>query len=433
MIHTTKLLVIDTLGPLIGGFFGEPCRIARNLAAQMPNFSGATVIGTRLKVTPDMAAFVNGTTARYLDFNDIYQWPGSYGGHPSDSVAPVLAAAEYAQASGCEFITSVVLAYEVYLRIADVFHNRGWDYTNLVCLGSAVGAGKLLGLSPSQISHCISMAIVPNNALRASRTGHKSMFKATATGQAGRAGVFAALLAQAGMEGPHLPFEGKSGWCDHVALERFSLDTMGGNGTSFKILDTGIKLRPTGAYAIPSIMAAEKVAPLKNIKDVKQVTVEVNKRAKESLATGEHNWNPDSRETADHSVPFLVAATLIDGTVSLMTFNDAHLWNPELRALMQKIEVVENPEFTQSFERLPQEQSARVTVLMSSGERLVGESSDDKDDLSTPKSDAQIVGKFRGLTEDYLGVKRVNTILDRLWNLEELKDVTAIPPDFVFD
>ena len=95
------------------------------------------------------------------------------------------------------------------------------------------------------------------------------------------------------------------------------------------------------------------MAPLRNIKEVKQVTVEVYKYAKERVGTGEHRWNPDSRETADHSIPYVVAATLMDGTVTLRSFNDAHLWNPELRALMQKIEVVENEEFTKAYERLP--------------------------------------------------------------------------------
>src|SRR5205814_2100420 len=137
------------LGVLIGGFFGESCHIARCLAEQMPNSDGATVIGTRLKTTPDMAAFVNGTTARYLDLNDN-TGPGIYGGHPSDLMTPVLAAAEHAQVSGREFITGVALAYEVHLRIVDAVDIPGFDYTNFVCLGTAVAAGKLLGLSANQ-------------------------------------------------------------------------------------------------------------------------------------------------------------------------------------------------------------------------------------------------------------------------------------------
>src|SRR5258706_3862022 len=84
VVHTAKVRVIDTLGALIGGFFAEPCRIARNLTAQVPNPDGATVIGTRMKTTPDLAAFVNATTARYVEMTDFYHWPGSAEGHPSD-------------------------------------------------------------------------------------------------------------------------------------------------------------------------------------------------------------------------------------------------------------------------------------------------------------------------------------------------------------
>ena len=171
-IHTAKVRVIDTLGALIGGFFGEPCSIARNLAARMPDPDGVTVIGTRMKTTPDMAAFVNATTARYPEMTDIYHWPGSVHGHASDALTPVLAAAEHAQTNGREFITGVVLAYEVFCRISDVFHNMGFDHTNFICLGTSVAAGKLLGLSADQLSHCISMAVVPNNILRQVRLGH---------------------------------------------------------------------------------------------------------------------------------------------------------------------------------------------------------------------------------------------------------------------
>src|SRR3954469_2905011 len=91
-IHVAKVRVIDTLGALIAGFFAEPSRIARKVAALMPNATGATVIGTRIKTTPDMAAFVNSGTARYIELTDSYHWPGSFGGHPSDVITPVLAA-----------------------------------------------------------------------------------------------------------------------------------------------------------------------------------------------------------------------------------------------------------------------------------------------------------------------------------------------------
>jgi len=431
-IHAAKVRTIDTLGALVAGFFAEPSHIARNLAAQMPDARGATVIGTRMKTGPDMAAFVNGTTARYSELTDAYHWPGSFGGHPSDVLPPVLAVAEYARVPGREFILGTVLAYEVYLRINDVFDNMGFDHTNLCCLGSAVAASKLLGLTTHQISNAISMAIVPNNALRISRTGHLSMWKVTATGQAAKAGVFAALLARAGMEGAHLPFEGKAGWLDNVARKRFSLGAMGGDGaTPFKIADTSIKLRASVGLGIAPILATEKIAPLHNVGDVCEVRVEVYKRAKDEIGTGDFHWHPDSKETADHSAPYLVAVTLMDGTLTPRSFDDRHLGDPALRALMQKIRVMENPEFTQAYGRIPVEQRARVTAIMKNGEKFVGEAGGGAEDLSAPKTDAQISDKFRGLTEECLGAKRVTAILDRLWHLEQLPDVSVVPPDFV--
>src|SRR5262249_39538576 len=112
-IHTAKLRVMDNLGTLIGGFFSEPAQISRNVARQMPDPSGATIIGTRNRTTVDMAAYVNSNTARYVELMDVYHWPGAYNGHPSDVMMSVLAAAEHVNASGRELLTAVVLAYEV--------------------------------------------------------------------------------------------------------------------------------------------------------------------------------------------------------------------------------------------------------------------------------------------------------------------------------
>ena len=293
-------------------------------------------------------------------------------------------------------------AYEVFLRISDVFHNRGFDHTNFAAWAAPWRRASCLGLPPSQLSHCISMAVVPNVILRQVRMGHLSMFKAAASGQAGRAGVFAALLARAGMEGPHLPFEGKAGWCDHVAGKRFSLDTMGGNGTSLQ--DTGYADQdcgPPAATRISSDSGGRESGAAQNIKDVKQVTVEVYKYAKEPVGTGEQRWNPESRETADHSIPYVVAATLMDGTVTPRSFNDAHLWNPELRALMQKIEVVENEEFTQALRAYaagtPRARHRRDRQRRAAGGRD-GRRPGRPGGAEERRADRE---KFRGLTEDF--------------------------------
>jgi 2-methylcitrate dehydratase len=432
-IHAAKVRVIDTLGALLGGFFGEASRVAREVAARLPQSSGATLVGTRSITSPDMAAFVNGTTARYVEMNDVYHWPGSSGGHPSDVLMPVFGVAESRRASGKDLIVAVVLAYEIYLRMSDATRTPGFDCTNFCCMGAALGAGKILGLSQDQLAECLSMAVVPNNALNQARTGHLSMWKAVAAGQAGRAGVFAALLAEAGMQGPHAPFEGKAGWCNHVAGKQVVLDRLGGGETSFKIHDTLIKPRASCATTISSILAAEKAAEsVPTCEDIDKVTVEVYERAKIGMGTGEHHWNPDSRETADHSIPYVVAATLLDKRHTPASFGEARLWSPELRKLLPKIEVVTNDDFTAAYERLPVEHRTRVSVKLRGGRQSIGEAGGDKGDLSQPKSDADIERKFRDLGEGVLGRRRLDAALGTLWNLEAVDDLSIVPPLLAF-
>jgi 2-methylcitrate dehydratase len=431
--HAATVRVIDTLGALIGGFDGEPCRMAREVATLTPQAHGATIIGTRLTTAPDLAAFVNGTTARYVEMNDVYHWPGSSGGHPSDVLMPILAVAEHVHATGRDLITAVVLGYEIYLRMSDAVKTPGFDCANFCCMGAALGAGKLFGLDVDRLAQCLSMAVVPNNALNQARTGHLSMWKAVAAGQSGRAGVFAALLARAGMKGPHTPFEGKAGWCDHVARRRFSLDTFGGGATMFKIRDTLIKPRASCATTISSILAAEKAAAqIAAIADIDRVKVEVYERAKVGMGTGEHHWHPDSRETADHSIPYVVAASLIDKRLTPASFGDSRRLSDELRGLLPKVDVVTNDEFSAAYERVPVEHRTRVTAVLKNGRQVIGYAGGDEGDLSQPKSDAQIEEKFLALTRGSLGDERAQEALAALWQLDTMADVSVVPPLVAF-
>jgi 2-methylcitrate dehydratase len=300
-------------------------------------------------------------------------------------------------------------------------------------MGAALGAGKLLGLDADGLAECLSMAVVPNNALNQARTGHLSMWKAVAAGQSGRAGVFAALLAKAGMRGPHLPFEGKAGWIDHVARRPVILQAFGGAGTPFKIHDTLIKPRASCATTISSILAAEKAAArVPAIEAIENVTVEVYERAKIGMGTGEHHWNPDSRETADHSIPYVVAATLIDKRLTPASFANERLWSRELRTLLPKIEVVADPEFTAAYDRIPVEHRTRVTVVLGNGEHVTGYAGGEAGDLSQSRSDAEIEEKFRALTKGALTPQGADAALAMLWRLETMLDVAAIPELFRF-
>ena len=198
-------------------------------------------------------------------------------------------------------------------------------------------------------------------------------------------------------------------------------------------MDTLIKPRSSGGTTIPSILAAENVQYRGHINNITQVIVETYQRAKDQLGTNEHHWHPDTHESADHSIPYIVAATLMDGTITQRAFDDAHLKNPDLRALLMRIEVTANPEFTALYEQVPVKHRTRVTVLTNDGQRLIGETGGEFGDLSDVNSDAQIAEKFHRLTEDRLGAKRVTALLDRLWHLEEMESMSEIPAALVLE
>ncbi len=433
-IHAAKVRIIDTMGALVGGFFDEPSQLARSMAGDLPFPTGVSVIGTRMKTTVEMAAFANSIASRSVEINDIAHKPGGRNGHPSDVIAPLLSVAELMHTSGRDYIAGIVLAYEVYLRLAESIISPSFDLANFGCLGTAATAGKLMKLTHEQLAQCISIAATANNGLTQTRIAPLSMWKAVASGEAARAGVFAALMARKGIEGPNRPFEGKHGWCTHIAARQIALETMGGGDVPYRIQDTIIKPRASCFLTLPHILAAEKAsgAIKGGIKNIKHVVVETYEQSRAHCGVGEAWWNPDTRDTADHSIPYTVAAALIDGWVDQHSFDDDKLWNPELRALLAKVEVVEDKEFTRVYGQMPVEYRTRVVVTTVDGERIVGESGGEHGGLAEPWSDEQISDKFRGLTEDMLGTKRVNEILERLWNLDDMKDVADIPPAFTF-
>jgi len=185
--------------------------------------------------------------------------------------------------------------------------------------------------------------------------------------------------------------------------------------------------------SISSALAAEKVAPLSDIESIARVVVEVYEKAKTTIGTSEHHWHPESKETADHSIPYVVAATLMDGVLTVRSFNQAHLSNSRLHALIQKVEVTANDEFTRAYEQVPTRHRSRVTVTMCDGSTLVGESGYGTADLSVSKNDTQMVEKFRALTSEMLSTRRSNAALELLWHLEQVDNVAAVPPYFALD
>ena len=238
VIHDCKRRIIDVFGCGVAAYSSEPVAIARKLALRAQVSDGGTVLGTKVRALPELSAFSNGVAMRYLDGNDTY--PGG-GGHPSDTIAPVITVADTIGADGKATITAIVLAYEIFHLVFDVtrIREKGWDHVLYTAIGSAVGAAKLLGLGRDQIAHAIALAITPNLALEVTRRGELSMWKGCAAGNAARNGVFAALLAAEGMTGPLSAVEGDHGLWN--AIGKFEIGAFAGKSQPFRITQAHFK------------------------------------------------------------------------------------------------------------------------------------------------------------------------------------------------
>lgn len=426
-VHCARALTVDTLGCAVAGFAEEPCVKLRRMAQAAAGAGQATLLGTRQRTSLELAALVNASTARYIEANDVFARykPGTAHGHPSDVIAPLLAVAEHVQASGRDFLAAVVLAYEIYLRICDACHSEGFDPASFGCIAIAGAAARLLGLSRDGIAQAIAIAATTHNILKQVRSDRVTVWKALAAGEAGRAGIQACLLAQAGFDGPSRPFVGTAGWCDHVAGKRFLLEEMGDRHHPFLICESRIKTRPVRALVISAVLAAEKLAGrVADLEDVSRIEVATYRRARQG--TGPQHWVSASRETADHSIPYCVAAALIDGELGPRAFDDAHLRDPLLRRLMAKLEIVEEEAFTRAYEALPQAHRSRISIFDGRGRCLQAESGGDEDDLATPKSRVWIERKFRTMCGGMLEPQRIGALLAELWMLERSPGVAGI-------
>lgn len=430
VVHEVKRRVLDSLACAYGAITAPPCRIARHLARQVIRKDGATVWGTRHRTTPELAAFANGTLVRYLDCNDTYL--SKEPAHPSDNIPACLAVGESRQVNGRAFIESIVLAYEVQCRLCDAaaLRPRGWDHVTYGAFSTAIATAKLLKLSTNQILQAINLGGITAGALRQTRVGEVSLWKACAFANSSRNGIFAAYAAREGMTGPAAMFEGEKGFMKVIAGS-FSLPELGGmNGTSYKILDTYIKPRPVEYHAQSAVEAAFDIRQQMKavygecpVHRIESITVGSGGVAIEIIGRDPEKWHPTTRETADHSLPFCVAAALTDGTITPQSFSHRRLKDPVLSDLMQKIHIEEIKDFSEGY---PEAMSTKIDLHLSDGKMFTAQVDHPRGHPRRPLSDHDLEAKFQELTSRKVARKDRMTFIQTVWELEHLKDVKSL-------
>ncbi|MGH8694829.1 MAG: MmgE/PrpD family protein, partial [Burkholderiales bacterium] len=232
--------------------------------------------------------------------------------------------------------------------------------------------------------------------------------------------VFAAMLAARGMIGPAPIFEGAGGYFKAVARVPFALPAMGGREHPFKIMECSIKRFPLGQYSQTVAQAALEVrAKIKSVDDIAEVRIQTLGTAVRIMANDPEKWEPETRETADHSMPYTAAVALIHGAVEESHFDDGCMHDPRVRALTRLVKVGISEE---ADRRMPEAMLCQLTVVTKSGASHTAEVAYHKGHWKNAMSDAEIEAKFRPLAAKVLTAAQTDRLLGKLWRLEDVTD-----------
>lgn len=413
-IEALKIRVLDAFGCAIGALDAPPIQAVRTLTTALGGNPFATLIGGG-KTAPDRAAFLNGAAVRYLDFNDAYLAPHETC-HPSDNVAPLLAAAEYAKASGRDFLVALAVAYQVQCRLSDVapVRAKGFDHTVQGVYAAAAGAARAMGLSHEQAANAVAIAGTAQNALRVTRTGTLSNWKGLAYPHAAMNAVYAALLAQSGITGPLAVFEGNKGLKDAITgpfeIDWLSEDLERVTRTIIKRYNAEIHSQS----AIEGLLALRRRTgvPADGIDAISLDTFDV---AFNIIGGGEEGGKKDIRtkEEADHSLPYMLAVTYLDGELGPRQYRPERIIAKDVQSLLQRVDVRPDRAFSARF---PQEMACRVTLRTQDGKTHSIEQTDYPGFTTHPMSWDEAVEKFQPLATaaDPAGVRGLITAVSRL-------------------
>jgi 2-methylcitrate dehydratase len=421
-----KVRVLDALGCAFGALDAAPIVAIR---AQLDDFGGhplCALIGGGA-TAPDRAALYNGALVRYLDFNDSYFAPGETC-HPSDNLAPTLAAAEYADASGRELLTALAVSYQVQCRLSDEapVRAKGFDHTTQGAYAAAAGAAKALRLDEAETANAIAIAGTALNALRVTRTGVLSQWKGLAYPFAAFGAVEAAYLAARGVTGPPEVFEGNKGFMDTIA-GRFEIDWEREDIERVRL--TFLKRYNAEIHSQSALEALLDLRDAHNVDpaSVERVELETFQVAYDIIGGGEEGGKKQiqTKEQADHSLPFLLAVALLDGQVLPEQFASERIIRADVQDLLRRVDVRPAADLTRRF---PAEHACRLHLHLADGSALTAEKSDYEGFLTRPMSWARAREKFERLTADALEPEHAAQLADAIAVLDELQthDLTAL-------
>jgi 2-methylcitrate dehydratase len=425
-VREARRYLLDTLGCALGGYAQEDVEIALEVLDEIGGEGPGTVIGSGAKMDVVSAALANALMVRVMDYNDIY-WQQDPS-HPSDIIPAAMACAERTGKGGRELIVGIILGHEFEMRLCEAaipgIRERGWHHATLTAFVSPIVAGRLLDLPWEQIQHAVGISASRHATLGAVTAGKLTMMKNTVDPMATQSGVLAALLAERGYTGPEHVIEGKEGIV-HCLGPEWDLDVLtDGLGESWRIERCGMKAFPTEALTHTPISAVLDLVVGNDLSadDVATVRIRSTARSADILADPS-KYDPRSKETADHSLPYVIAAAIADRQVTPLQFTQAKIMDPKIRAQLQKVKVIADPEIEKVFPAL---QRADVEVETTDGRTFSTRLDFPKGDPRNPLSDEEIEAKFEALAAPVMSDGAIERLKDAVWNLDSLGSVTEL-------
>ena len=432
-VHEAKRYLLDSLGCAFGGYRQEDARIALEVLEDIAGQGPATILGTGRKVDPVSAALANALMVRVMDYNDIY-WQQDPS-HPSDIIPAALACGERAAKDGRELIVGIVLGHEFEMRLCEAafpgIRERGWHHATLTAFVSPIVAGRMLDLPWERIQHAVGISASRHATLGAVTAGKLTMMKNTVDPMATQSGVLAALLAERGYTGPEHVIDGKEGLV-HCFGPEWKLEVLvEGLGATWRIERCGMKAFPTEALTHAPISAVLDIVRQHDLAPEQVQTVHIRSLARAAdILADPSKYDPRTKETADHSLPYVIAAAIVDRQVTPAQFEPARIMDPRIREQLRKVVVVADPEIERVFPKL---QRVAVTIETTDGRKLSKELDYPKGDPRNPLSDEEIEEKFDALASPILSESARARVKDAVWNLETQPSISDLMARCVAD
>lgn len=396
VLNLARLHLLDSIGLAVVGMRTDFARSTLQAVATLGDGTAATVIGTPVRLPPQHAALANGVAIHAEDFDDTAFKPTI---HPSSVIVPAaLALGEKLNAGADDVLVAMTAGYEVILRLGMAAPGRflahGFHATS-VCgmFGAAAVAASLIKLSAEQTMRAFGVAGSMSSGV-VEYLGDGSSMKRFHPGWAAMGGISAALYAAAGVDGPRYIFEGKHGlFRSFLGNEAVDIDSVTrGLGTSWLTRDIAFKMYPMCHFihAFADCMlelrerhqfAADQIAAIRCFISPEQVAI--------VCEPIEHKRAPRTAYEAKFSMPYVMAAALIDGGINLGSFASTQVQRDDVRKLATRVDYVED---TQS--RYPVSFSGRVEVLLQDGRRFEAERDSPRGGPDRPPGETELAAKF---------------------------------------